>query len=65
MLRLPARFTAVTLRFAPLFRQHTWRHAQILLIGAILMPGLRSEGFAVRIKGGRVQRPHAKPGAPA
>ena len=42
MLRLPARFAAVILCFAPLFRQLTWRHAQVLLIGAILVPGQRT-----------------------
>jgi GTP-binding protein EngB required for normal cell division len=33
MLRLPARFAAVILCFAPLFRQHTWRHAEVVCIG--------------------------------
>src|SRR5215207_5431822 len=42
MLRLPARFAAVILCFAPLFRQHTWRHAEVLLLGAILVPGQRT-----------------------
>ena len=51
MLRLPARFAAVILCFAPLFRQHTWRHAQVLLIGAILMPGQRTVTNILRISG--------------
>ena len=41
MLRLTARFAAVILCFAPLFRQYTWRHAEVLLLGAILVPGQR------------------------
>jgi DDE superfamily endonuclease len=51
MLRLPARLAAVILCFAPLFRQHTWRHAQILLIGAILVPGQRTVTSILRISG--------------
>jgi hypothetical protein len=51
MLRLPARFAAVILCFAPLFRQHTWRHAQVLLIGAILVPGQRTVTSILRISG--------------
>src|SRR4051812_49535910 len=51
MLRLPARFAAVILCFAPLFRQLTWRHAQVLLIGAILVPGQRTVTSILRIGG--------------
>jgi hypothetical protein len=51
MLRLPARFAAVILCFAPLFRQHTWRHAEVLLIGAILVPGQRTVTSILRISG--------------
>ena len=36
MLRLPSRFAAVILAFAPLFLQRSWRHAEVLLTGAIL-----------------------------
>ncbi len=38
MLRLPARFAAVILPFAPLFHERSWRHAEVLLVGAILAP---------------------------
>ncbi len=51
MLSLPARFAAVILCFAPLFRQLTWRHAQVLLIGAILVPGQRTVTHILRISG--------------
>ena len=51
MLRLPARFAAVILCFAPLFRQLTWRHAQVLLIGAILVPGQRTVTSILRVSG--------------
>src|SRR4051795_11333531 len=51
MLRLPARFAAVILCFAPLFRQLTWRHAQVLLIGAILVPSQRTVTSILRISG--------------
>jgi hypothetical protein len=52
MLRLPSRFAAVILAFAPLFvQQRTWRHAEVLLIGAILAPGQRTVGSILRIAG--------------
>jgi hypothetical protein len=51
MLRLPARFAAVILCFAPLFQQRSWRHAEVLLIGAILAPGRRTVASILRITG--------------
>jgi DDE superfamily endonuclease len=51
MLRLPARFAAVILCFAPLFRERSWRHAEVLLIGAILAPGRRTVTNVLRIAG--------------
>jgi hypothetical protein len=51
MLRLPARFAAVILCFAPLFQQRSWRHAQVLLMGAILVPGQRTVTSILRISG--------------
>ena len=51
MPRLPARFAAVILCFAPLFRQRSWRHAQVLLVGAILAPGRRTVSSMLRMTG--------------
>ena len=51
MPRLPARFAAVILCFAPLFFQRSWRHAEVLLIGAILVPGQRTVTSILRISG--------------
>ena len=51
MPRLPARFAAVILYFAPLFRERSWRHAELLLIGAILAPGQRTITSILRITG--------------
>src|SRR5919112_1845846 len=51
MLRLPSRFAAVILCFAPLFRDRSWRHAEVLLIGAILAPGQRTVTSILRIAG--------------
>jgi len=51
MLRLPSRFAAVILCFAPLFRERSWRHAEVLLIGAILAPGRRTVTDVLRIAG--------------
>jgi hypothetical protein len=51
-MHLPARFTAVILAFIPVFRQQrTWRHAELLLIGAILAPGKRTVTSLLRIAG--------------
>jgi hypothetical protein len=51
MLRLPSRFAAVILCFAPLFRERSWRHAEVLLTGAILAPGQRTVTGILRIAG--------------
>jgi hypothetical protein len=51
MPHLPARFAAVILAFAPLFVHRTWRHARVLLIGAVLAPGQRSVTSLLRITG--------------
>src|SRR3954470_22256885 len=49
---LPARFAAVILTFIPVFRQQrTWRHAELLLIAAILAPGRRTITSLLRIAG--------------
>jgi hypothetical protein len=41
----------VILCFAPLFRERSWRHAEVLLIGAILAPGRRTVTNVLRIAG--------------
>src|SRR3712207_112355 len=51
MLRLPSRFGAAILCFAPLFRERSWRHAEVLLVGAILAPGRRTVTSILRITG--------------
>ncbi len=51
MPRLPSRFAAVILTFAPLFLQRSWRHAEVLLTGAILAPGKRTVASILRITG--------------
>jgi hypothetical protein len=51
MLHLPAHFTGIILSFAPLFVHRSWRHAQALLIGAILCPGRRTGASVLRITG--------------
>ena len=51
-MHLPAGFAAVILTFTPLFlQQRTWRHAELLLIGAILAPGKRTVTSLLRITG--------------
>ncbi|WP_198384268.1 transposase [Roseomonas sp. KE2513] len=51
MLCLPTRLAAVILSFAPLFFQRSWRHAEVLLIGAILAPGKRTVTSLLRVTG--------------
>ena len=51
MPRLPSRFAAVILTFAPLFLQRSWRRASVLLTGAILAPGGRTVASVLRITG--------------
>ncbi len=48
---LPTRFAGIILAFAPLFVHRTWRHARVLLIGAILTPGRRTVASVLRITG--------------
>src|SRR3712207_5557094 len=42
--------------FAPLFSERVWQHAQVLLAGAILAPGTRTVGSALRAVGLDQQR---------
>jgi len=52
MLHLPVRFAAVILPFAGMFvQQRTWRHAQLLLLGALLTPGQRTVCAVLRVAG--------------
>jgi DDE superfamily endonuclease len=52
MLDLPSRFAAIILSFASVFvQQRTWRHAEVLLLGAILAPGQRTVTRLLRITG--------------
>lgn len=51
MVSSPSRFAAVILSFAPLFRRRSWRHAEVLLLGAMLAPGRRTVASVLRIAG--------------
>ena len=51
MPRLPARFAGIIIAFAPLFVYRSWKHAQVLLIGALLAPGQRTVARLLRIAG--------------
>jgi hypothetical protein len=51
MPRLPARFAGLIIAFAPLFVHRSWKHAQVLLIGALLAPGQRTVASLLRIAG--------------
>jgi hypothetical protein len=57
VLHLPARFASVILPFAAMFvQQRTWRHAQLLLLGALLTPGQRTVCAILRMVGLRWER---------
>jgi hypothetical protein len=51
MLRVPDPFLALLRSFAPLFRARSWRHAEVLLVGAILAPGQRTVASILRVSG--------------
>jgi hypothetical protein len=57
LLSLPPLFVSLLNTFAPLFSDRVWRHAQVLLIGALLAPGQRTVTSCLRIVGlGRERR---------
>jgi DDE superfamily endonuclease len=57
MLHVPARFASILIAFAPVFVQaRTWQHAQMLLLGALLVPGQRTVCSILRIIGLRQER---------
>ena len=50
-LLLPADIVALLAPFAPLFSRPVWRHAHVLLVGAILSAGQRTVSLALRAVG--------------
>ena len=53
---LPEAIKLVLAPFAPLFSHRVWRHAQILLLGAMLTPGARTVTAVLRAMGLAVER---------
>ena len=51
VLTLPKEILQILVSFAPLFSERVWQHAQVLLAGAILAPGKRTVGSALRAVG--------------
>jgi hypothetical protein len=51
LLSLPPLFVSLLNVFAPLFSDRVWRHAQVLMIGALLAPGRRTVTSCLRIVG--------------
>ncbi len=51
MRTLPTKMMRVFAPFAPLFSERVFQHAQVLLTGAILAPGRRAVGAALRAMG--------------
>jgi hypothetical protein len=48
---LPDAIIRILALFAPLFSERVWRHAQVLLLGAVLTPGARTVTGALRVMG--------------
>ena len=48
---LPTDYLSLIQMFAPYFSNLVWQHAQVLLIGAILVPGTRTVTAVLRIMG--------------
>jgi DDE superfamily endonuclease len=53
---LPEAIILVLAPFAPLFSDRVWRHAQVLLLGALLAPGARTVTPALRVMGLSAER---------
>jgi hypothetical protein len=53
---LPEAIILVLAPFAPLFSARVWRHAHVLLLGAILTPGPRTVAAALRVMGLAMER---------
>jgi hypothetical protein len=51
MRALPPKMVQVLASFVPLFSKRVFRHAQVLLMGAILAPGRRTVSSALRAMG--------------
>ena len=51
MRTLPPTMVQALAPFAPIFSERVWRHAQVLLAGAILTPGRRTVSSALRAMG--------------
>jgi hypothetical protein len=51
MRTLPPKMVQALAPFAPLFSERVFRHARVLLIGAILAPGRRTVSSALRAMG--------------
>ena len=51
MRTLPPKMVQALAPFAPLFSERVFRHARVLLIGAILAPGARTVSSALRAMG--------------
>ena len=56
MLPLPEAIIQVLAPFAPLFSVRVWRHAQVLLLGAMLASGTRTVTTALRVMGLSAER---------
>src|ERR687894_918472 len=53
---LPEASILVLAPFAPLFSERVWRHAQVLLLGAMLTPGTRTVTAALEAMGLAAER---------
>lgn len=62
MLTIPVALTRLIVKFAPLFSKRVWEHVEVLVVGALLVPGKRTVTAVLRVMGlsqeGQFQKYH-------
>ena len=51
MLNIPVTLMQLIVKFAPLLSKRVWKHAQVLVVGALLAPGTRTVAAVLRVMG--------------
>src|SRR4051812_50028231 len=62
MLTIPVALTRLIVKFAPFFSKRVWEHVEVLVVGALLVPGKRTVTAVLRVMGlsqeGQFQKYH-------
>ena len=51
MLSMPVTLTRLIVKFAPFCSKRVWEHVQVLVVGALLVPGKRMVTLILRVMG--------------